>query len=102
MLICLPGLKSKANITNLLFYSTRQPYKGHPSIPLLPYCIFYKCTGQICGSHPQKDQGGVIALSPVTPVAQCHCAGALQLAQEGKTHLSSLAGCPLSPVLRSY
>lgn len=54
MLICLPGLKSKANITNLLFYSTRQPYKGHPSIPLLPYCIFYKCTDRSVAHTPRR------------------------------------------------
>lgn len=52
-----------------------------------------------------QDQGGVIAFSPATPVAQCYCDDALELAEgekEGKPYLSSLAGCPLSPVLWSY
>lgn len=44
MLICLPGLTSKANMTNSLFYSTRQLCKGYYSIPSLKYHIFYNCT----------------------------------------------------------
>lgn len=95
-----PEKQSKHNqLIVLLYKAALQRSPLHPITAILHFLQVYR---QICGSHPQKDQGGVIALSPVTPVAQCHCAGALQLAQEGKTHLSSLAGCPLSPVLRSY
>lgn len=77
MLICLLGLKSKANMTNLLFYSRRQPCKGYHSIPSLTYCIFYKCTDRSVAHTTQKDQFGVTAFSPVTPVAQCYYADAL-------------------------
>lgn len=60
MLICFPGLKSKANMTNLLFYSTRQPCKGYQAIPSLTYYIFYNCTDRSVAHTTQQDQGGVI------------------------------------------